>query len=298
MAGADSNDIDEDQAVLRAFQDLVPLHPKLLLILVPRKPERFEAAEQRLRAAGVQYIRRSQYTSDATAQLPCVLLLDSMGELASLFPLVDIVFMGGSLARRGGHNLLEPAASARPIIAGPHLENFAAIAAEFRKERAMLEIKNAGELTAAVERLIGDPGLRQNLGARAATLAAKQAWRNAKSSGTDPASGTIARFPARLEAASPDRCYGSCPKSGRRQAVGRFAGTAALARASRHAGGQHWRPQHGRNRKNPDGGLPGGASPRERSSTGHSDPRIRAAVDCREHPGEGRRTSARRSDRR
>jgi len=174
MAGIDSNDIDEDQAVLRAFQELVPSHPKLLLILVPRKPERFDAVEQRLRAAGIEYIRRSQYTSDATVELPCVLLLDSMGELASLFPMADIVFMGGSLARRGGHNLLEPAASARPIISGPHLENFAAIAAEFRKARAMLEIEHADELTAAVERLIGDPGLRQDLGARAATLAAKQ----------------------------------------------------------------------------------------------------------------------------
>jgi tetraacyldisaccharide 4'-kinase len=174
MAGVDGNDIDEDQAVLRAFQELVPSHPKLLLILVPRKPERFDAAEQRLRAAGIEYIRRSRYRSDANVGLPCVLLLDSMGELASLFPLADIVFMGGSLARRGGHNLLEPAASARAIVSGPHLENFAAIAAEFRKERAMLEIEDASELAPAVEHLIGDPGVRQELGARAAALAAKQ----------------------------------------------------------------------------------------------------------------------------
>jgi 3-deoxy-D-manno-octulosonic-acid transferase len=174
MAGADSDDIDEDRAVLCAFQELVPSHPKLLLILVPRKPERFDAAEQRLRAAGVECIRRSRYTSDATLELPCVLLLDSMGELASLFPLADVVFMGGSLARRGGHNLLEPAASARAIISGPHLENFAAIAAEFRTERAIFEIQDAAELTAAVELLIGDPRLRQELGARAAALAAKQ----------------------------------------------------------------------------------------------------------------------------
>ena len=75
-----------------------------------------------------------------------MLLLDSIGELAGLFPLADVVFMGGSLARRGGHNLLEPAACGRPIIIGPHLENFAAIAAEFREHYAMLEIEDASEL--------------------------------------------------------------------------------------------------------------------------------------------------------
>ncbi len=174
MPGIDSKDIDEDAAVIGAFSELAPAHPSLLLILVPRRPERFDAAEQRLRAAGLAYIRRSRDTRHADLKLPCVVLLDSIGELASLFPLADIVFMGGSLARRGGHNLLEPATSARPIITGPHLENFAAIAGEFRREQAMLEIEDAGALAATVERLIHNPALRQTLGARAAELAAKR----------------------------------------------------------------------------------------------------------------------------
>ncbi|HYL74292.1 MAG TPA: tetraacyldisaccharide 4'-kinase [Bryobacteraceae bacterium] len=173
MPGADSADVDEDDAVLSAFQELVQTHAQLLLILVPRKPERFDAAEQKLRAAGVPYLRRSQNTIEAHPALPCVLLLDSIGELASLFPLADIVFMGGSLARRGGHNLLEPAACGRPIIAGPHMENFAAIAGEFRDHYSMLEIGDASELAGAVAKLIDDPRLREDLGVGAAQLAAR-----------------------------------------------------------------------------------------------------------------------------
>jgi tetraacyldisaccharide 4'-kinase len=173
MPGADREDVDEDGAVLSAFQELAQSHPGLLLILVPRKPERFDEAEQKLRDAGLRYIRRSQETIDPNMQLPSVVLLDSIGELASLFPIADVVFMGGTLARRGGHNVLEPAACRRAIITGPHLENFAAIAAEFREQRAFLEIGGAGELAAAVATLIDDRRLREDLGARAATLAAE-----------------------------------------------------------------------------------------------------------------------------
>jgi tetraacyldisaccharide 4'-kinase len=172
MAGADSHDVDEDDVVIRAFQQLSRARPGLLLILVPRRPERFDEAERKLHDAGVRYVRRTEDVVPRDLALPCVLLLDSIGELASLFPLADVVFMGGTLARRGGHNILEPAAVRRAIITGPHLENFAAIAAEFREQRACLEINAAGELAGAVAQLMDQPQLREELGARAATLAA------------------------------------------------------------------------------------------------------------------------------
>ena len=172
MPGADGADVDEDDAVLNAFQQLARSHPELVLILVPRKPERFDEAEQKLITAGIRYVRRSQETIPADVALPCVLLLDSIGELASLFSLADVVFMGGSLARRGGHNVLEPAAAGRAVVTGPHLENFAAIAAEFREQSAFLEIPTAQELASAVAKLIDNPRLRENLGARAEALAA------------------------------------------------------------------------------------------------------------------------------
>ncbi len=173
MPGLDAADVDEDQAVLEAFQQLAQSHPRLLLILAPRKPERFEVAEQLLRAAGIRYQLRSRNRVDPALALPCVLLLDSIGELAGLFPLADVVFMGGSLARRGGHNLLEPAACGRAIVTGPHLENFAAIAQEFREHYAMLEIADASELAMAIEKLIGDARLREDLSAGASELIAK-----------------------------------------------------------------------------------------------------------------------------
>jgi 3-deoxy-D-manno-octulosonic-acid transferase len=172
MSGADSHDVDEDDVVIRAFQELSRGRPGLLLILVPRKPERFDEAERKLRDAGVRYVRRTQDAVPPDLALPCVLLLDSIGELASLFPLADLVFMGGTLARRGGHNVLEPAVARRAIITGPHLENFRAIAAEFREQRAFMEINEAAELAAAVAQLIDQPQLREQLGSRAATLAA------------------------------------------------------------------------------------------------------------------------------
>lgn len=180
MPGADSADIDEDDAVISAFQELARTHQQLLLVLVPRRPERFDAAEQKLRAAGVPYLRRSQNAVETHPALPCVLLLDTIGELASVFPLADIVFMGGSLARRGGHNILEPAACGRPIIVGPHMENFAAIASEFREHYSLLEIGDAGELAAAVRKLIDDPRLREDLGAGSAQLAARHGGASSK----------------------------------------------------------------------------------------------------------------------
>jgi 3-deoxy-D-manno-octulosonic-acid transferase len=172
MPPADSADVDEDEVVVHAFQELAKTHKRLLLILVPRRPERFSSAEQRLRAAGVPYLLRSANSIDPALALPCVVLLDSIGELASLFPRADVVFMGGTLARRGGHNILEPAVCGRAIVVGPHMENFATIAAEFRDRLAMLEIPDSDALVPAMEKLIGEPKLREDLGAGAAELAA------------------------------------------------------------------------------------------------------------------------------
>lgn len=174
MAGADRHDVDEDDAVLRAFKELSRKHPGLLLILVPRKPERFDEAERKLSDAHLRYVRRTEGEVPPDLALPCVLLLDSVGELATLFPLADVVFMGGTLARRGGHNVLEPAAVRRAIITGPHLENFAAIAAEFRERRAFVEIQEASQLSGAVAQLLDHPALREELGAQAATLATEK----------------------------------------------------------------------------------------------------------------------------
>jgi 3-deoxy-D-manno-octulosonic-acid transferase len=168
MPPADSTDIDEDDEVLRGFADLSVRYPELLLIIVPRHPDRFEVVAEKLQRAGVNFVRRTNFRK---LELPGVLLVDSIGDLASLFERADVVFMGGTLARRGGHNILEPAHFAKPVIVGPHMENFASIAQEFHAAGALESIANSASLAKAVSRLLDDPEQAAALGARARDLA-------------------------------------------------------------------------------------------------------------------------------
>ena len=164
MPPAEAGDPDEDDSVIAAWLSLRESFPDLALILVPRKPERFDTAAAKLTAAGIAFERRSQLQG-GTAR---VLLLDTIGELSSLFAHADVVFMGGTLPHRGGHNILEPAFFGKPLIVGPHMENFQAVADDFTAARACVTIAAPGELAAAVERLLRDPG---EIGDRARTCA-------------------------------------------------------------------------------------------------------------------------------
>jgi 3-deoxy-D-manno-octulosonic-acid transferase len=171
MGPASAGDPDEDDAVIAAFQRVAASRAGLLLLLAPRKPERFDTAAQALTHAGIPFVRRSGLTGAQELPLPGALLLDSIGDLASLFTLADVVFMGGTLASRGGHNILEPALAARPIVAGPHLENFAEIASDFRAAGALVEVHDPAALAAAVEEILGNPARAADLGAKAAACA-------------------------------------------------------------------------------------------------------------------------------
>lgn len=167
-------DPDEDDVFVKVFRRLAETHPRLLAVLVPRRPERFDQAEARLAAAGVPFLRRTALAPDAALRLPGVLLLDTIGELSSLFPLADVVFVGGSLVHRGGHNILEPAFCGVPVVTGPHMENFAGIARAFRAAGAVVTVRDQDELAAAVARLLGDPAARAGLGSRGREAAASQ----------------------------------------------------------------------------------------------------------------------------
>jgi tetraacyldisaccharide 4'-kinase len=168
MPPAQPGDPDEDEAVIAAFQQAA--RPGLLMILVPRKPERFEHAAALLDRAGIPFLRRSALTGKETLQLPGAILLDSMGELSGVFSLADVVFMGGTLAQRGGHNVLEPAAYGKPVIAGPHMENFAEIAEKFTSAEAIVRISSAAGLPSALQLLLDDPA-RDGVGDRARSVA-------------------------------------------------------------------------------------------------------------------------------
>ncbi len=165
MPPASAKDVDEDDAVIAAFHQLSQQHTGLLLILAPRKPERFDEVAAKLTQAGVRFVRRSDLRGPL--QLPAVLLLDSMGELSGLFSLADVVFMGGTLAARGGHNILEPANFARPVVCGPHMENFREIADEFRAAKAFVEIRTPDDLAGAVDGLLKDRAVAIEVGRRA-----------------------------------------------------------------------------------------------------------------------------------
>lgn len=165
MPPADSTDVDEDDIVLGAFAQVSASRRGLLLAIAPRRPERFDIVAEKLTHAGINFVRRTKF---APLELPGVLLVDTIGELAALFEHADVVFMGGTLARRGGHNILEPAYFAKPIIVGPHMENFTAIAKEFQAGEALERIESGDALAPAVERLLNES---TDIGERARELA-------------------------------------------------------------------------------------------------------------------------------
>jgi len=184
MPPARSGNVDEDEAVLAAFGEAAARFPGLVMILAPRKPAEFEEAARKLAAAGIRYVRRSSLPGAEVPALPFVLLLDTIGELSGLFALADVVFMGGTLAERGGHNILEPACFAKPVIVGPHMENFQAIADAFRKAGAVVEIAGAAELPGALVRLLADPERGGAIGKAALACAAAERGASRKAAGT------------------------------------------------------------------------------------------------------------------
>jgi 3-deoxy-D-manno-octulosonic-acid transferase len=159
----------EEAPVLAAFAAVRRAHPSTLLVMAPRKPERFAEAEALARAEGLRVIRRSQLGVDAEPRAD-VVILDSMGELAHVFQIATVVFVGGSLVDQGGHNILEPAVHGKAVVFGPHMENFAEIAATFIAQHAAVQVQTPAELPGVVLRLIGDPVERARLGAAARAL--------------------------------------------------------------------------------------------------------------------------------
>ena len=166
---------EEERPVVEAFQEVAERYEKALLIVAPRHPRRFEEAEAALVASGLPVVRRSALNSlSAGVELPAVLLLDSLGELSSLYALADVVFVGGSLNGWGGHNVLEPASSGRPVVVGPAMQNFAEIAETLLSERGMIRIGGQEELGAALLDLLRDREAALAIGERGRRVAEAQ----------------------------------------------------------------------------------------------------------------------------
>jgi len=161
---------EEELPLLASFQVLVEKYPQAVMVLAPRHPERFEEVERLLKAfTRIRCWRRSQLPPEEVLA-GGVLLLDTIGELASVYSVATLALVGGSLAPRGGHNILEPAFFDVPILVGPHTENFRDILSIFRAQdavrvvHAFRENGRKGDLTDSILALIEDRGERERLG--------------------------------------------------------------------------------------------------------------------------------------
>jgi 3-deoxy-D-manno-octulosonic-acid transferase len=159
----------EESAVLHAFARVKKLSPGALAIVAPRHPERFGEVERLARDAGFVTVRRSELRIDAEPRAD-VVVLDSIGELAQVYQLATVVFVGGSLTDHGGHNILEPAVFGKPIMFGPYMQNFREIADTFLANGAAVQVHSDRELEETLLALITDPVRRARLGAAARAL--------------------------------------------------------------------------------------------------------------------------------
>ncbi len=151
----------EEQMLIETFRTILRSRPGAVMVLAPRHPERFDEVAELLASSGLSCARRSQFRADRPLA-GTVLLLDTIGELASVYALATIAFVGGSLVPRGGHNILEPAQHGVPVVVGPHTENFREITDAFTRADALCVVTpdNAAGVMLA---LLGDPGRRAEI---------------------------------------------------------------------------------------------------------------------------------------
>jgi 3-deoxy-D-manno-octulosonic-acid transferase len=159
----------EEEPVIRAFNRVRTTGTNALLIIAARHPERFDEVERICRHEGLSTVRRSELPIDAEPRADAV-VLDTIGELAQIYQVATVVFIGGSLVPSGGHNILEPARYGKPIVFGPHMQNFGEIAESFVANGAAIQVRSEGEFEETIVSLIGDPVRRARVGAAARAL--------------------------------------------------------------------------------------------------------------------------------
>lgn len=153
----------EEGPILDAFKAVRRSVPDLTLLLVPRHPERLGEVEALLEREGLPWIRRSRVATQGQGGA-AIILVDTMGELARLYAAGTVVFVGGSLVPIGGHNILEPAIHARPVLFGPHMGNFAEMGRLFLEQQAGVEVRDARALAEETLRLLREPRVAEQMG--------------------------------------------------------------------------------------------------------------------------------------
>ncbi len=174
----------EEAALVKAWPNLLAADPQLAMVLAPRHPERFGSVAALLDQSGIAWVRRSGWKSkppDALEPLDAgqIVLLDTIGELASIYSLAAVAFVGGSLIPAGGHNPLEPAQFGVPIVMGPHYANFRDLTEDLRAHDA-IRITSKDHLAADLVDLLRNPTIAVEMGARAKQVFDQQAGTTAR----------------------------------------------------------------------------------------------------------------------
>jgi len=158
----------EEELILQVYKGLRTNLPRLVLLLAPRHLQRIPRVEKILESQGVRWVKRTMI--DKKSRQEEVILLDTVGELAALYGLGTAIFVGGSFARVGGHNILEVLAHGKGVVFGPHMENFMEIARLVVESGAGIQVRTPEELAQALRRLIGNPALSNEMGGKGLAL--------------------------------------------------------------------------------------------------------------------------------
>ena len=156
----------EEAALLEIFRRLREKFPELILIIAPRHPERFDEVAGLINKAGYECQRRTRLKGT----IKDVLLLDTIGELRTFYGICDIAFVGGSLVKVGGHNLLEPAAMKKPVIFSRYMFNFKEISEALISAGGGILVRDKEELYVQADKLLSDKNYAQQIGGKAFTV--------------------------------------------------------------------------------------------------------------------------------
>lgn len=171
---AGSTQDPEETIALDIYRRLKAQHPTLRLFLVPRQKERFDEVAQLLKRSGLSFIRRSELSATSPGAGD-IILVDTIGELGAVWGLADVAYVGGSLdGKRGGQNMIEPAAYGAAVVFGPHVWNFRDTARRLVEANAALQINDAQELEIVIAQLLANPAERAHLGDNARQLVVQQ----------------------------------------------------------------------------------------------------------------------------
>jgi 3-deoxy-D-manno-octulosonic-acid transferase len=161
----------EEEVLLQVFVSLKRQFPNLQMVLAPRHPQRFAEVEKLLNKSGLRFEKKSRVNGRMGFDHD-IMFLDTLGELQNFYAIGDVAFVGGSLVDAGGHNLLEPACFGKPVLFGPYMTNFRALAAEMKQKGGGIEVRGADDLIREIGGLLGDPQRRKRVGEKAYAVAA------------------------------------------------------------------------------------------------------------------------------